>query len=165
MTGKARGWAFRLLPVALLIVVAAVSWLVLRGQGDGGSAKSKTRVQAPEAWSEPAAKVNSDEEHFMDDLAERAVTVCKASSVSAAHPKVFYKSEKGLIKAAQGILERYSEIDTAALRTSGYLDLQGNVWGAIVSDSRGWVDMCTVIASENDESCEVRAVRLLPKQG
>lgn len=100
----------------------------------------------------------------MDDLAARAVAVRVDGQTSVAQPKVFWKSKKGLVKAAQGILERYERVDTATLSTSGYLDLHGNVWGAIVSDSRGWVDMCTVIAGDTDEVCEVRAVRLLPKE-
>ena len=37
------------------------------------------------------------------------------------------------------------------------------VWGAIVRDGRGWVDMVTVAADTGDASCRLRAVRLAPQ--
>lgn len=164
MTSRAKSRAFRLLPVLLLIAAVTVSWLVLHEQKNDTSKDETVSAASGGAWSGPSTQANSNEERFMDDLAARAVTVRSKDRAGAAQPKVFWKSGKGLVKTAQGILERYEQVDTAALSTSGYLDLQGNVWGAIVSDSRGWVDMCTVIAGESDEACEVRAVRLLPKE-
>ena len=52
---------------------------------------------------------------------------------------------------------------TPELALSGYLDIKGNVWGAIVRDGRGWVDMVTVAADTGDASCRLRAVRLAPQ--
>lgn len=164
MTARSKDRALGLLPALLLLVALAVSWLVLRGRDSAAPKDETVSIAATDAWSGPTAKANSSEERFMDDLAARAVAVRSDGQASAAQPKVFWKSDKGLVETAQGVLRRYEQVDTATLSTSGYLDLRGYVWGAIVSDSRGWVDMCTVIAGENDEACEVRAVRLLPKE-
>ena len=58
------------------------------------------------------------------------------------------------------MLRAYREVPTAQLALSGYLDIKGNVWGAIVRDGRGWVDMVTVAADVGDASCRLRVIRL-----
>ena len=65
-----------------------------------------------------------------------------------------------MTEAAADLLRTYREVPTAQLALSGYLDIKGNVWGAIVRDGRGWVDMVTDAA---DASCHLRAVRLVPQ--
>ena len=45
-----------------------------------------------------------------------------------------------------------------------HIDIKGNLWGAVVRDDRGWVDMVTVAADEGDASCRLRAVRLVPQK-
>ena len=67
-----------------------------------------------------------------------------------------------MTEAAADMLRAYREVPTAQLALSGYLDIKGNVWGAIVRDGRGWVDMVTVAADAGDASCRLRAVRLSP---
>ena len=68
-----------------------------------------------------------------------------------------------MTEAAADMLRAYREVPTAQLALSGYLDIKGNVWGAIVRDGRGWVDMVTVAADTGDASCRLRAVRLAPQ--
>ena len=68
-----------------------------------------------------------------------------------------------MTEAAADMLRAYSEVPTAQLALSGYLDIKGNVWGAIVRDGRGWVDMVTVAADAGDTSCCLRVVRLTPQ--
>ena len=68
-----------------------------------------------------------------------------------------------MTEAAADRLRPYREVPTAQLALSGYLDIKGNVWGAIVRDGRGWVDMVTVAADTGDASCRLRAVRLVPQ--
>lgn len=43
-----------------------------------------------------------------------------------------------MTEAAADMLRAYREVPTAQLALSGYLDIKGNVWGAIVRDGRGW---------------------------
>ena len=68
-----------------------------------------------------------------------------------------------MTEAVADMLRAYREVPTAQLALSGYLDIKGNVWGAIVRDGRGWVDMVTVAADAGDASCRLRAVRLVPQ--
>lgn len=68
-----------------------------------------------------------------------------------------------MTEAAADLLRAYREVPTAQLALSGYLDIKGNVWGAIVRDGRGWVDMVTVTADAGDASCRLRVARLVPK--
>ncbi len=68
-----------------------------------------------------------------------------------------------MTEAAADMLRAYREVPTAQLALGGYLDIKGNVWGAIVRDGRGWVDMVTVAADAGDTSCRLRVVRLTPQ--
>ena len=68
-----------------------------------------------------------------------------------------------MTEAAADMLRAYREVPTAQLALSGYLDIKGNVWGAIVRDGRGWVDMVTVAADTGDASCRLRVIRLSPQ--
>ena len=68
-----------------------------------------------------------------------------------------------MTEAAADMLRAYREVPTAPLALSGHLDMKGTVWGAIVRDGRGWVDMVTVAADAGDTSCCLRVVRLTPQ--
>ena len=68
-----------------------------------------------------------------------------------------------MTEVAADLLRAYREVPTAQLALSGYLDIKGNVWGAVVRDGCGWVDMVTVAADAGDASCRLRVVRLAPK--
>ncbi len=68
-----------------------------------------------------------------------------------------------MTEAATDMLRAYREVPTAQLALSGYLDIKGNVWSAIVRDGRGWVDMVTITADTGDASCRLRVVRLTPQ--
>ncbi len=161
--GRSRVWVFALAVLLLALAIGAGLW----GSRDAGENSDADADEAAlpanlSSWGTDSAKENSSAERFMDDLARKAVAVESGAAAASAQPKVFWKSDTGLVESATEVLERYADIETASLSTSGYLDLNGSVWGAIVSDSRGWVDMVTVVAGENDETSEVRAVRLLP---
>ena len=45
-----------------------------------------------------------------------------------------------MTEAAADMLRAYREVPTAQLALSGYLDIKGNVWGAIVPDIPGLKD-------------------------
>ncbi len=68
-----------------------------------------------------------------------------------------------MTEAAADMLRSYREVPTAQLALKRLSRHQGNVWGAIVRDGRGWVDMVTVAADTGDASCRLRAVRLVPQ--
>lgn len=100
---------------------------------------------------------------FLDELACGGADAVLAEDAVAA--KVFWSDDRPLPEAAADILRAYRELPTARLALSGYIDIKGNVWGAIVRDGRGWVDLVVVAADEGDASCRLRAQRLVSPSG
>ena len=93
----------------------------------------------------------SNAKRWLDDL---------DASTDAA-PAVEWTESRGLVNTTSTLLRRYERIGSVTLKTHGYLDLKGNVWGAIASDRKGWVDMVTVMSNEADSETTVRVVRLV----
>ena len=65
---------------------------------------------------------------------------------------------------ASRVLNSYQEAPGAVLMTSGYLDLKGNAWGAIVRGGEEWVDIVLIVTAETEPGAEdlssARVVRL-----
>ena len=70
---------------------------------------------------------------------------------------VALRMDEGLVPAARSVLQG---VEGARLYSSGYLDLKGNAWGAIVQARSGCIDVVTVAALEEDSASTVRAVRM-----
>ena len=100
---------------------------------------------------------------FLQALDERAASATEPSAGNAIAVRLAWSEDRPMTEAAADLLRAYREVPTAQLALSGYLDIKGNVWGAIVLDGRGWVDMVTVAADAGDASCRLRAVRLVPQ--
>ena len=100
---------------------------------------------------------------FLQALDERAASA-ESSADNTIAVRLAWSEDRPMTEAAADLLRAYREVPTAQLALSGYLDIKGNVWGAIVRDGRGWVDMVTVAADAGDASCRLRAVRLVPQQ-
>lgn len=97
---------------------------------------------------------------FLDELAQKGSSAALEKDAVAA--RVSWNDDRSLPEAAADVMRAYREIPTARLALSGYLDIKGSVWGAIVRDGRGWVDLVVVAADEGDASCRLRAQRLVP---
>lgn len=149
-TPRPRAAVLTLLLVA--VAIACALWLARSGDRGGKTRRSpdQSLSVAMEGLTGRGSK-SSDADRWLDDL---------ASSDKAA-PAVEWVEPQDLVSVASALLERYERIDSAALETQGYLDLKGNVWGAMVSDRRGWVDMVTVMSNEADDQTTVRVVRLV----
>ena len=70
------------------------------------------------------------------------------------------RMDEGLVPAACSVLQVYQGVEDARLYSSGYLDLKGNAWGAIVQARSGCIDVVTVAALEEDSASTVRVVRV-----
>lgn len=68
--------------------------------------------------------------------------------------------EGDLIEPVEDILAAYRDADGTSLAVSGYLDLQGNLWGAVVRGGSDWVDVVVVSAAEDARETRARVVRL-----
>ncbi len=73
---------------------------------------------------------------------------------------VAWEDEAGLVSLAGDVLAVYRDCPDARLQTSGYLDLKGNAWGAIVTDGSDWVDTIVVFSIE-DGGASAQVARLL----
>ena len=100
---------------------------------------------------------------FLRMLDKRSGTATDLPEDNAIAVRLAWFEDRPMTEAAADMLRAYREVPTAQLALSGYLDIKGNVWGAIVRDGRGWVDMVTVAADTGDASCRLRAVRLAPQ--
>lgn len=98
-------------------------------------------------------------ETFLEDIALLAEEEADGSADGVV--SVFWEEDATLVELAGSVLSAYSEVDGAVLATSGYLDLQGNAWGAVVQGGESWVDI-VLVTTEDDASSTAQIVRLLP---
>ena len=64
-----------------------------------------------------------------------------------------------LEEGASQLLGEYSQDSACALAQSGYLDLQGHVWGCVVTGG-GWADICIVRQDASGEAAQVYCWRI-----
>ena len=64
-----------------------------------------------------------------------------------------------LEEGASQLLDEYSQDSACVLAQSGYLDLQGHVWGCVVTGG-GWADICIVKQADSDEAAQVYCWRI-----
>lgn len=102
---------------------------------------------------------DSSAERFLSDLAREADA--EADKDGDGVVAVMWEQEGDLIEPASAVLRAYAAEPTASLKMSGYLDIKGNVWGAIVLDGRGWVDIVYVTTEDDASSTVVRIARML----
>lgn len=121
-------------------------------QEAGSGSTSEDAPEAPSAGGASSAT-------FMGELEE--ATAC------AGDPQVgiAWEEPRGLAPVAGDILDRYAACGTARLATSGFIDIKGNVWGAVIEDGRGWVDVVTVTEAPDGTSSTARVIRMLPRGG
>ena len=152
--------------VCLLVAIAATLWGlgVARQQRPGATADlesgSAVVSQAEGARDMGGQNAAVTARTFLQALDERAASATEPSADNAIAVRLAWSEDRPMTEAAADLLR---EVPTSQLALSGYLDIKGNVWGAIVRDGRGWVDMVTVAADAGDASCRLRAVRLVPQ--
>lgn len=154
----------------LVVSMVAVLWGVnaARQQRSGNAADADSRSTAvsqkdgTQRSDDPDAAVTV--QTFLQKLDERAVGATERPAGNAIAARLAWAEDRPMTEAAADLLRAYREVPTSQLALSGYLDIKGNVWGAIVRDGRGWVDMVTVAADAGDASCRLRVVRLTPQK-
>lgn len=132
-------------------------------EAGGGSEAAGAGASGSESSAPPDAKAaDLSTETFLAELARKSEEAgSAATSEDASEVAVSWTEERGLVSLASDVLTAYGDIATATLATSGYLDLRGNVWAALVQDARGWVDVVTVTSAADDGSATVHVARLL----
>lgn len=112
-------------------------------QADAGAAAGLLATGALDGKTSP-----SSVERFLDDLGDGRVG------------SVDWTVAGDLIEPAEDILAAYRDAEGAVLVASGYLDLKGNLWGAVVRGAGGWVDVVVVSTAEDAGETRVRVARL-----
>lgn len=153
----------------LAVAIAAVLWGLnaarqqrLGTASDSGS-DSAVAFQKDDTRDAGDSDVAVTAQTFLQTLDKRSGTATDSPEDNAIAVRLAWSEDRPMTEAAADVLRAYREVPTAQLALSGYLDIKGNVWGAIVRDGRGWVDMVTVAADTGDASCRLRAVRLVPQ--
>lgn len=99
----------------------------------------------------------SSTDTFLSDLA--ACEDARQQDVTA----VTWTSEQALSDLASDVVRAYRASGSMELLTSGYLDLKGHAWGAVLLDEEGWVDVAVVASLEDAETSQARIARLWPR--
>ncbi len=119
--------------------------------------------EVPRLTERPASE--SSRERFMADLdfASRpdGGAGAHAGEGGPGSAAVTWRERSDIPEAAEGVLREYVKAGGSTVATSGYLDLRGNVWGAILRNSDAWCDVVLVSTEDGSESA-VRVVRFLP---
>ena len=153
----------------LTVAIAAALWglYIARQQrpgivADSGSDSAEVSKK-DETRDADDSDVDVTTQTFLRALDERSGVAVEPPADNAIAVRLAWSEDRPMTEAATDLLRAYREVPTAQLALSCYLDIKGNVWGAIVRDGRGWVDIVTVAADAGDASCRLRAVRLAPK--
>lgn len=172
MKRAARGiWALVL--VVAMVALLACSWAfsVVGGHGSGShdseveGAADALRVSEADVAQDVARKLlqedgaDSSTASFLSDLEKPSSSGADASETGF-QTALAWKDERGLEAVAEDLLLSYAERSDAELLSSGYLDIKGRAWAAMLMVGSNCVDMLVVIGDEDDASCEVRAMRL-----
>lgn len=99
----------------------------------------------------------SSTDAFLSDLA--ACEDAQQEDVTA----VAWTSEQTLSDLASDVVRAYRAGGTMELLTSGYLDLKGHAWGAVLLDEKGWVDVAVVASLDDAATSQARIARLWPR--
>lgn len=168
-------WTLFALPAACLAVALGALWWT-QGAADivAPSSSEATGRRAEDAPGERSAAetVDSDVERMFEQVEvvmEKAVESSVDSFISdlgtgaekgAQGAAVRWSEQRDLVGPAQDVLHAYAELPEAELMSSGYLDLAGNVWVALVQGGREWVDMVYLASNEERSETDVHIVRL-----
>lgn len=163
-------------PIGVLLVFACLTVAIAAVLWGLNAARQQRPGTASDLGSDSAVASQKDEMRDADDsdvavtaqtflrmLDKRSGTATDSPEGNAIAVRLAWSEDRPMTEAAADMLRAYREVPTAQLALSGYLDIKGNVWGAIVRDGRGWVDMVTIAADAGDASCRLRAVRLSPQ--
>ena len=146
-------------PLALCALTAAAALLAMRGCGGAVRAEDERSWPSEGVLSILAGDDGADAElvsveDFLDTL-----EVLRDDASPCGLAMVEIEGDAGLVDVAAEVLGRYRDMGGVSLRASGYLDLAGNAWGAVLAGEGGWVDAVAVF-ERSDGGGVARVVRM-----
>lgn len=160
--GKGRG-AYTIPVGCALLALATVLWASNRSGGDSET-QADVSLEIPSGVSREVADAMlsssaeaSSPEAFLRDLDESPDGGGDSEAVSV----LSWTEARDLPAVAEEVLCAYRDHGAVTLMASGYLDLSGNVWAALLRHNGGAVDIMTVATADGHAS-EVRVARLEP---
>lgn len=126
-------------------------WSGLPGEGEKGPGLTLDALSGLMAQDSHVSSVRT----FLADLSA-------ADRGASATWAVEWDTREALPVAAKEALDRYAAAGGASLVMSGYVDLAGDVWCALVQGGAEWCDLVLTSAREGDQST-VRVVRMWPE--
>ena len=149
---RRRPYAFAIALCILLAVCAGASVLIVRS---GKDAPAPSGQRAAEVLSASGRAKKSAPDSFMDDLARSCESHGAERSAS-----VYWEEGRALPDAAHRVLDSYREAGTWSVSASGYLDLWGRAWGALLQEKGGAVDVVLVFGEQSEEESYVHVGRM-----
>ena len=104
----------------------------------------------------------SNKRCFINDLNQGIEEALLKTSDGSVSYTVTWHERRGLQAVSSDLLETYRKLDEYAVVSSGYLDIKGNVWGALLAQGKSAVDVVMVTCDEEDSECTARVARLVP---
>ncbi|WP_172633512.1 hypothetical protein [Coriobacterium glomerans] len=153
--------------LALCCAVALAALLaVARGRPgrDDGASRAASGEATPAAAAGEGHSIDTSSDSFLDDLADATGVSREPSEKDGRQNEITasWTERLGLSELATKVLCAYRDHPSSELVSSGFMDIEGNVWAALVRDPHGWVDIVTVSSGDDDSVAMARVVRLLP---
>lgn len=95
--------------------------------------------------------IETDVSRFLVDV-EHATEAAHPDEMGTCAAGVQWRERGDVPQVAQDVLRSYEELSDAELVASGYVDLQGNTWCALVRRGRAWVDVVTIMTVDGEVS-------------
>lgn len=164
---RTRRWPLVVLPVVCAgVALAALLWVrsseSASAEGTGDESPLTAEGERLFRAMSSGDAIATETERFLSD-ADAAADALLAGGEGDGTAVLAWNEPADVPELSGDILRAYQSAGEARLVTSGYLDLKGNVWGAVLEDARGWVDIVSVSTTNGDES-EARVVRTVVEE-
>ena len=138
------------LAAALCLSLLTVATII----GQGSFEDSSSGAGASDASAQSGEKFSASDSDGAD-LLDSAFDLVGLDSETPARSWEAASLEEG----ASQLLGEYAQDSACVLVQSGYLDLQGRVWGCVVT-GEGWADVCIVKQADTGEAAQVYCWRI-----
>lgn len=150
------------LAVAVLVLACA---LAVWGHMRLSSSDEASSAEGAAAEAELADAVSRVEEAQVTASSAATFLSDLARAEPSASQGVIWEDDEDVPACAASVLKSYQGREGCELACSGYMDIKGNAWGAVVWSPPDWVDVIYITVPDGGETSTVRIVRLTSADG